>query len=125
MGSDVTHARRVLVLTDDLMFATRVRETGRRVGVEVDQRPAQPGVIAQLSSNTPDLIVVGLGSGGRPLEVVCDLKADPRTKAIPVLAVYPHVDVELRRAALEAGCDRALPRSAFTTLLPGILAGTA
>jgi NADH:ubiquinone oxidoreductase subunit 6 (subunit J) len=36
---------------------------------------------------------------------------------------YPHVDRALREAALAAGVDQVLPRSAFTVRLAALLAG--
>jgi CheY-like chemotaxis protein len=117
--------RHVVALTDDLLFATRIHETGRQLGVEVARQSPQAGVAAGVSSHPPDLIVValGLGPADAALAAVRELKADPRTAGIPIVGVYPHVEVALRRLALEAGCDRALARSAFTTLLPEILRG--
>jgi hypothetical protein len=37
------------------------------------------------------------------------------------LGFYSHVQHELKLAAVEAGCDRILARSAFTAQLPDIL----
>jgi len=51
------------------------------------------------------------------------LKADSRTRAIPIVGFYSHVEGERRRAALAAGIDEALPRSAFVVRLPALLAG--
>ena len=51
------------------------------------------------------------------------LKADDRTRAVPVVGFYSHVETALRRSALEAGIDEALPRSAFTQRLPELLSG--
>ena len=51
------------------------------------------------------------------------LKAEPDLAAVRVVGFYSHVDAALREAALAAGVDAALPRSAFTTRLPGLLAG--
>jgi hypothetical protein len=37
------------------------------------------------------------------------------------MAFFSHVQVELQRAAQEAGCDQILPRSQFTATLPQLL----
>ncbi len=117
--------RRVLALTGELLLATRIRETARQVGAEVEVRPPGPGAAERAAALGVHLILVALEPDGAALEAVKELKADARTRSIPVVATYPHVDVELRRRALEAGCDRVLPRSAFATLLPELLRGAA
>jgi hypothetical protein len=42
-------------------------------------------------------------------------------KETAVLGFLSHVQHDLKAAAAEAGCDRILPRSAFTAELPDIL----
>jgi CheY-like chemotaxis protein len=59
--------------------------------------------------------------GCRPLEAIRRLKADPALKETAVLGFLSHVQHDLKAAAAEAGCDRILPRSAFTAELPDIL----
>jgi hypothetical protein len=51
------------------------------------------------------------------------LRADHATRSIHVIGFYSHVDRELREAALAAGLDQVLPRSAFTVRLPALLEG--
>ncbi len=51
------------------------------------------------------------------------LRTEPATAALPVTGFFSHVDIARRDAALAAGVDRALPRSAFTAKLPEILRG--
>ena len=53
--------------------------------------------------------------------MIRQLKADDELQKTPILAFFSHVQVELRRAAQEAGCERVLPRSEFTATLPELL----
>jgi CheY-like chemotaxis protein len=110
--------RRVLVVVPDLFFATRIAATAEHLGVAIhasDAASATEGCGAE----PPDLVILDLHGPGA-LDVARALKAGEATRAIPLVA---HVDRELRVAALAAGVDQVLPRSAFTAQLPEILAG--
>ena len=46
-----------------------------------------------------------------------------RGSGVTVVAYYPHVDAELRKAAKRAGIEHVYPRSRFLRDLPTIIAG--
>ena len=46
---------------------------------------------------------------------------DDNLNAIPLLGFFSHVQIELQQAALTAGFDQVVPRSAFTKNLADIL----
>jgi hypothetical protein len=78
----------IALLCPDLLFGSRVEEALRAAGHEVVR-----------SAEGADLAIVDLTAGvDRP----------PGTKAI---GFYPHVDVEARRRAEDAGYDLVVPRS--------------
>jgi hypothetical protein len=84
---------RVALLCPDLLFGSKVEGALRAAGHEVTREIAGA-----------DLLVV-------------DLTADEFDAAeldrggVPAVGFYPHVDVETRRRALEAGYDVVVPRS--------------
>jgi len=114
--------RRVLTLVPDLFFAARIAETAQALGVQVEAIEPTRG-LDQCCEKSPDLVIMDLHGHGEPLALVRELRNDERTKAIPIVGFYSHVDQALRQAALEAGVDHVLPRSAFTTRLPALLRG--
>lgn len=114
--------RRVIAVVPDLFFATRIAGTARQVGVGLDL-PAPGEALAAVRAALPDMVILDLHAPGDPLGLARDLRADPATRSIPVVGFYSHVDQALREAALAAGLDRVLPRSAFTRRLPALLAG--
>jgi CheY-like chemotaxis protein len=57
-----------------------------------------------------------------PLGEVARIKAGPLSDKVEIIGFLPHVRLDLRDAARKAGVDRILVRSAFTKLLPQILA---
>ena len=115
-------ARRILSAVTDLFFSTRITAVASQVGVAVIACPPAD-VVRHCLEAPPDLVVLDLHGPGDPLAIVRALKSAPATRAIEVLGFYAHVDGALRRAALEAGTDQVLPRSAFAARLPDLLAG--
>jgi hypothetical protein len=79
---------RVAVVCPDLLFASRVEEALRAGGHELVRSP-----------DDADVVVVDL---------TADAERPPRGRS---LGFYPHVDVETRRRAEEAGFDLVVPRS--------------
>lgn len=118
-----TAARRVVVVVEDLFFATRIAATAARIGVAVEAVPAARALEACRAG--ADLVIVDLHGPGDPLGLLRALEADPATREVPVLGFHAHVDRELAAAAAAAGADRVLPRSAFTVKLVEILKGDA
>jgi CheY-like chemotaxis protein len=114
--------RRVVAVVPNLFFATRMAETAAQLGVtlELTAAAAAPATILRLA---PDLVILDLGAPDDPLALARGLKADPATRGIPVVGFYPHVDHALRQAALAAGIDHVMPRSAFTVRLAALLSG--
>ncbi len=114
--------RTVLGVVPDLFFAAKIDAVARVAGADYADVPAS-AALARCAAAPPALLLVDLQAAGDPLALVRALKADPRTRAVPVVGFYSHVETGLRRAALAAGIDEALPRSAFVTRLPALLAG--
>ena len=116
-------ARRVVIVVPDLFFATRIVTAAAHLGVEIEQAtPA--GLLAACTASAPDLVIVDLHAPGDPVAAIRALRADPATRDMRIVGFHSHVDVGLRAAALEAGADQVLPRSAFTVRLAGLLGGT-
>ena len=99
------NARILIVEDDDMnrdMLSRRLQLHGYRV------ISAGDGVegIARAAEEAPDLILMDMSlpdmSGW---EATRHLKADPLTRAIPVIALTAHAMVEDRSKALQAGCD--------------------
>ena len=115
-------ARRVVMVVPDLLLATRIADTAKRLGVEV--LASSRAVAAAACRVAPTaLAIVDLETSDDPGGLIRELKSDPATASIQVVGFYPHIRSALRVAALAAGADRVLPRSAFTSRLAQLLAG--
>ena len=114
--------RRVVAVVPDLFFAARIAATAERLGV-VLELPSPAEALEAIRRAPPDLVILDLHAQGDPLGLARALRADHATRTIHLLGFYAHVDRELREAALGAGLDQVLPRSAFTVRLAALLAG--
>lgn len=110
--------RRVLAVIPDLFFATKVAATARAGGVELELVPPERAAAA-VRQAPPALVLMDLHAPGA-VELVGALKA--AAPNVPVVGFYSHVETALRRDALAAGADAALPRSQFVQRLAGLLA---
>ena len=112
----------VLAVVDDLFFLAKLEETARQVGVELATVRAADFRLESVRQQRPALAIFDLNAtSGNAVELVRQLKADGELAQIPVLAFLSHVQVDLQRAAQQAGCDQVLPRSQFTATLPALL----
>jgi CheY-like chemotaxis protein len=112
-----------ILLSDDLMFTSRITGTAQSLGVTV--RPARTvEVLKRLAGQEcPDCLILDLGHPGLHLEELLGWLRSACTPAPRVIAYGSHVDTETLRAARQAGCDPVLPRSKFVQDLPQELAG--
>jgi CheY-like chemotaxis protein len=109
----------VVALEPDLFFSVRIESAVKAAGA----RPLTVESAAGLWDGIerwPELVIVDLSAAGWE-EVVRRAKALPHTKAIPIVAFGSHVDTDTLRAARQAGCDHAWPRSRFMSDLPALL----
>ena len=120
-GADSTPAL-LLAIVDDLFVKSRIDAAAEVAGVEIRYVGSFGDVQAAVSEREPRAVLVGMAATRRPWPaIVQQLRADPATQGLYVLAFGPHKNLELRKTALEAGADRVVANSAFTRLLPALL----
>ena len=112
-----TPDRLVLAVVPDLFFAVRISATARNAGVPLELVTAAKAAARAAGPGT-SLLILDLHAPGA-VELVATLKA--ARADLPVVGFYSHVETALRRDALAAGADAALPRSAFVDRLPDLL----
>jgi uncharacterized protein len=113
----------ILVLVNDLLFATRIADVIRRQGGE-PLLAASAGEFRQGLERWPVLILLDLHAvpaSEWQLEVR-RAKSLPQSKLIPIHAFGSHVDTEMLKAARQAGCDHVWARSRFVEELPQVVA---
>jgi CheY-like chemotaxis protein len=105
------------VLSDDLIFNSRITGTARDLGLwMVPARSAE--VLAKMAEQrAPRCVIVDLANPGLDLPALMQRLA-ASTAAPRVVAYGSHVDTATLKAARDAGCDPVLPRSKFVEVLP-------
>ena len=106
-----------LVLSDDLLEASRVIGDGRAAGLAVLQCHDADAMTAALARR-PVLAVLDLHNPGLDLGAIVPVVKAAGAK---VIGYGSHVDAVRLKAARKAGCDEVLPRSAFFEGLEGKL----
>jgi two-component system cell cycle response regulator DivK len=106
----VTRAR-VLVVDDFEDNRQMYAEFLRFVGFEVSEAGNGTEALERAFAATPDLVVMDLSLPGLDgWEATRRLKADTRTKHVPVIALTGHALAGHSKGALEAGCDAFLTK---------------
>lgn len=112
----------ILMLSADLMFASRVSGAAARLGMTL-QTAATPAMLLERLA-TPEagaVLVLDLTTRGfDPRQWVSQFRqaANPPIK---ILAYGPHVQEGLLSAATEAGCDEVFTRGQFNAQMDQIL----
>jgi CheY-like chemotaxis protein len=110
-----------LLLSDDLIFTSRITGTARALGLEVRAARTVETLVQLACEEPPRGVLIDLAFPGLALE---ELLARLRRECVPVprvVAYGSHVDTATLRAARAAGCDPVLPRSKFVEDLPAEL----
>lgn len=110
----------LLLLIPDLMFSVRVSDVARALGHTTREVPDAAALLAAAREDAA-AIIIDTQTRSDWQSAVRDLKADPATAALPILAFGPHVDVTAARQAVGAGCDRIVTRGKFAAELPQLV----
>ncbi len=111
----------VVAVLSDLMFTVKIQEAVKRAGWEAVFVKSGEAALAQAKEG-PGAMIFDLNyAGGAPLETISALKADEETRGVRLIGFVSHVQVDLRKAAEERGCDVVVARSAFERELSRLL----
>jgi PleD family two-component response regulator len=112
--------KRVLAVLDDLFFSVKLADAAKRAGMDLEFVKDARQVLEK-SQRKPAFIVLDLNfEAAGPLALISALKASAATKGISLIGYVSHVQGELKRQALDAGCDMVLARSAFSQSIPQV-----
>jgi CheY-like chemotaxis protein len=102
-----------LLLSDDLIFASKVTATARAAGLTVQVVRTPQQLLATARKQPPTGVILDLHNPG--LDVAALLAGlREACPAMPRVVAYgSHVEADTLRAARQAGCDRVMPRSQF------------
>ena len=111
----------ILALEKDLFFSVKMRDTLKhhdmlvtivRTLAAFEQRLTAAG------DEKPGLVIINTATAGVAWEVAI---RKARDQHIPVLAFGSHMDLEARAKALQAGAQRVVANSKFSSDMPGLV----
>ena len=111
----------VLALEKDLFFAVKMRDTLRHYDIEVitvRNLPAFEETLGAKDDREYALAIVNTATVGVDWETAI---RKARNAGLKVLAFGSHMDLEARSKALEAGAQRVVANSKFTSDMPGLV----
>jgi CheY-like chemotaxis protein len=120
--TESTPASPGLLLSDDLIFTSRIVGTARALGLTLVAGRSGAELLELALLSPPPCVIVDLDNPGLALpEMVRALgQISPRPR---IVAYGPHINAEKLHGARVAGCDTVLPRSKFVEQLANELPG--
>lgn len=108
----------ILVVDDNEAGQLLVRTVLELEGFRVDSAGSSEEVLERLNARKPDLILMDVQLPGQDgLALTRQLKADPSTNAIPIVALTAHAMAGDREQALAAGCIGHISKPINTRIL--------
>ncbi len=117
-------AKTLLLVSDDLMFPSRIREGSRPLGytLKVVGTEAAACAAARRQDPVPAAILVNLTARRYDApQLIRELKSDGAARNIPLLAFAGHVEKEKHAAARAAGADLVAANSSVSLHLASLL----
>lgn len=112
-GTQVAPIPRGLMLTDDLIFFSRVSGSARAAGLAVRMVRTPADLIAAARTEPPSGVILDLHNTELDLPVLL-VQLKETCPTMPRVTAYgAHVEAATLRAAREAGCDLVVARSKF------------
>ncbi len=99
----------------------KIQDAAKRLNLNASFVSNSAGAIEAARGDVSVLILDLNASGIDTVLLISTLKANSDTAGIPLIGFVSHVQIELRNAALHAGCDSVVARSAFAQNLPAML----
>ena len=109
-----------LLLSDDLIFTSRITGTARALGLTVHPARSVAALLTLAREHPPAGVLVDLAHPGLSVPDLIQQLGEICPSRPRVVAYGSHVDAAGLRTARDAGCDLVLPRSAFVEQLHAI-----
>jgi CheY-like chemotaxis protein len=121
----MTVQKAALAILNDLIFTAKIQDAAKRAQMKLILATTAADALRNAKVK-PSVIVLDLNMHGLDtLQLIRTLKGEAATSGIRLVGFVSHVQTTVREAALKAGCDQVVARSAFSQNLPAILSGDA
>ena len=112
-----------LLLSDDLIFTSRISGTAKDLGLELSPARSVDILLSLAGTQLPTCLILDLSNPTLQIEDLINRVRETCSPMPRIVAYGSHVDAASLRSAREAGCDLVLPRSKFVEDLPTALPG--
>lgn len=110
-----TLAQTILVAVTDIFFYTKVRDALLPRGYRLEKARSQQDVAEKATSTNPVAVILNMNDQALDaFQALEALKADPRLKAIPILAFANHEEVDTWNRAKTLGVTKIVSRNEFS-----------
>ena len=114
----------VLIAISDLFFSSKVDGALTAAGAVAVRAKRGVDLFAQVRATLPRRVLLELSSRAyvaTAVDSIRAIKADQSTRQVEIVGFCRHTEIELIRAAREAGADRVLTQGELADLLPALL----
>jgi PleD family two-component response regulator len=112
---DRTDQKTILVAVTDIFFYTKVRDALRTGGYRIEKARAQQDIAEKTSATASAAVILDMNDLTiNAFQAIETLKADPRSKSIPILAYANHEEVDTWNRAKALGVTKIVSRNEFS-----------
>ena len=115
MPQNQDNSKTILVAVTDIFFYTKVRDALLPKGYRLERARSQADIAAKASASVPAAAILNMNDETvNAFQALETLKADPRFKAIPILAFANHEEVDTWNRAKSMGVTKIVSRNEFS-----------
>ena len=104
----------ILVAVTNIFFYTKVRDA-LKVGYRLEKARAQQDIVEKTTTTAPAVVILDMNDLTLDaFQAIETLKADPRSKSIPILAYANHEEVDTWNRAKALGVTKIVSRNEFS-----------
>ena len=112
----MTTSKTILVAVTDIFFYTKIRDALLPQGYGLERARVQDDIAAKASTTPPAAVIMNMNDETlNAFQALETLRADPRLKAIPVLAFANHEEVGTWNRARSLGVTKIVSRNEFSS----------
>jgi PleD family two-component response regulator len=105
----------ILVAVTDIFFYTKVRDALRTGGYRIEKARAQQDIAEKTAATSPAAVILDMNDLTiDAFQAIETLKADSRSKSIPILAYANHEEVDTWNRAKALGVTKIVSRNEFS-----------
>jgi len=113
-----TNQKTVLVGVTDIFFYTKVRDAMMSKGYRIERARTQQDIGEKASATIPSAVILNMNDETlNAFQALETLKADARSKTIPILAFANHEEVDTFNRARALGVTKIVSRNEFSARL--------